>query len=356
MRRSRNRRRLWILALSALLDLLSIPAYAADSDAVASVSNRLSEIKSQLDAGQLKEAKSKARALTEDIASLDLPDGTRAQVLQLAGKAEYATGSYNETLRLDQQALPLAQAANGADSQEVASIEGDLGVAFRHLGKFDEAEHMFSEALRKFLAVPHPDDALFSDVLVDYAILAYERGDLGKAERLTFDALQRRRAVSPPNQAAIAQALDNYGTILQAQGRLAAATVPLEEALEIRRHTLRPGHPDIAASLNNVGVLEQQRGDFAAAEQHLREAAAIDAETFGKGDPQVLTDLSNLGEVLRSMDRPDEALALESEVLAGREAQVRKLGVETSAALDLAISNGNVGNLLRDLGRGGEAT
>jgi hypothetical protein len=47
-------------------------------------------------------------------------------VLQLAGKAEYATGSYNETLRLDQEALPLAQAANGAESQEVASIEGDL--------------------------------------------------------------------------------------------------------------------------------------------------------------------------------------------------------------------------------------
>jgi CHAT domain-containing protein/tetratricopeptide (TPR) repeat protein len=215
---------------------------------------------------------------------------------------------------------------------------------------------MFSAASKKFLAVQHPNDTLFSEVLVDYGILAYERGDLSKAERLTLDALQRRRAIKPPNQAAIAQALDNYGTILQAEGRLAAASAPLQEALDIRTRTLRPQHPDIAASLNNVGVLEQQRGDFGAAEQHLRQAAAIDAETFGKGDPQVLTDLSNLGEVLRSMNRPDEALALESEVLAGREAQVRKLGVETSAALDLATSNDNIGNLLRDLGRGDEAT
>jgi CHAT domain-containing protein len=335
---------------------LLLPAHATDPAAAASVSSRLADIKGLLDAGQPKNALSKARALAQDIANVDLPDATRAQVLQLAGKAEYSNGSYDETLRLDQQALALARTANGEGSEEVASIEGDLGVALRHLGKFDEAELTFSAASKKFLAMPHPNDTLFSEVLIDYAILAYDRGDLSKAERLTFDALQRRRAVNPPNQAAIAQALDNYGTILQQEGRLAAASAPLQEALDIRRRTLQPRHPDIAASLNNVGVLEQQRGDFAAAEQHLREAAAIDAETFGKGDPQVLTDLSNLGEVLRSTNRPDEALALESEVLVGREAQVRRLGVETSAALDLAISNGNVGNLLRDLGRGDEAT
>ena len=35
------------------------------------------------------------------------------------------------------------------------------------------------------------------------------------------------------------------------------------------------------------------------------------------------------------MDRPDEALTLESEVLAGREAQAKRLGAETGASLDL---------------------
>jgi hypothetical protein len=48
-------------------------------------------------------------------------------------------------------------------------------------------------------------------------------------------------------------------------------------------------------------------------------------------------------------------VALEREVLEGREEQARKNGADTSASLDLAISNGNVGNLLRDLGRGEEA-
>ena len=283
-------------------------------------------IKSDLDAGRFREAAPAARALAHDVATLDLPYGTRAQVLQLAGRAEYEIGAYDAALAWDRQALPLAQSAHGRVSEEGASIEGDLGVALRHLGKLDEAELMFSAASKTFSEIPHPNQALFSELLINYAILAYDRGDLGKAEGLTYEALQQRRALDPPNPAAVAQALDNYGVILQAEGRLAASKAPLEEALDLRRRTLRSRHPDIAASLNNIGVLEQQRGDFANAEQHLREAAEIDADAFGKGDPQVLTDLSNLGEVLRSMDRPDEALTLELEVLKGREAQAQNSG------------------------------
>ena len=342
-----------LIAMACLLP--TALAQAGDAAVTGSVWTWMNEIKNELDAGHFQEGVPAARALARDVATLNLPDGTRAQVLQLAGRAEYEIGAYDDELRWDWQALPLAQSAHGRDSEEGASIEDDLGVALRHLGKFDEAELMFSAASKTFSEMSRPNQALFSELLINYAILAYDRGDVRKAEGLTYDALQRRRALDPPNPASVAQALDNYGVILQAEGRLAASKAPLEEALDLRRRTLRPRHPDIAASLNNIGVLEQQRGDFANAEQHLREAADIDAETFGKGDPQVLTDLSNLGEVLRSMDRPDEALALELEVLTGRRAQAKRLGVETTASLDLAISNGNVANLLRDLGRGDEA-
>jgi CHAT domain-containing protein/tetratricopeptide (TPR) repeat protein len=348
MRRSRISR---FLAVVLLLGCL-IPKDAVGSD---TTSAEEAEVGRLLDQGEYQDALPKARALATEVDTPAETDEVRLRVFQLVGRAEYEVGNYDAALVWDRKALPISRTIHGAASEQEASIQDDIGVQLRHLGKYDPAEAMFSEAFKTFSSLPHPDQALFSDVLINYGVLAYERGELAKAEQLTSDAVQRRRNLDPPKPASLAQSLDNLGVILQAEGRLAAARTPIEEALELRRRTLRPKHPDIAASLNNLGVLEQQRGDFADAEGHLREASDIDAKAFGKGDPQVLTDLSNLGEVLHSMDRPDEALALEKEVLEGREQQARKNGADTSASLDLAISNGNIGNLLRDLGRVEEA-
>lgn len=325
------------------------------SSTPAAVSNRIDAIRKQLDVANFQEAARLARDLVTDTTKMDLPDKSRSQILQLAGRAEYQLGGYDVALRLDREALRYAEAATGLASQEDASVKSDLGVCLRHLGRLDEAESMFAASQKIFSSTVQPDERLFAELLINYAILAFVRGDLEKAERLTFDALQRRRSLSPPDPASVAQALDNYGTILQEEGRMAAAKEPLEEALDLRRRTLRPRHPDIAASLNNLGVLEQRLGEFSAAEVHLREAMGIDEETFGKGDQEVLTDLSNLGEVLRSMDRPDEALAIELKVLGGRKAQAAKLGSRTDSLYDLAVSYGNVANILSDLRRYDEA-
>lgn len=350
-------------ALAALVGAVAVVAtstlFAADGATQpltpASVLDRIEAIKKQLLTGDFQEAAQLARALMHETANVGLPDKSRSEILQLTGRAEYELGGYDVALRLDEEALRLAQAAIGSTSQEVASIKDDLGVCLRHLGRLDDAETMFSASQKIFSAMELPDQRLFSELLINYAILAYVRGDLERAERMTFDALKRRRGLTPPEPALVAQALDNYGTILQEEGRLAAAKGPLQEGLDLRKKALRPRHPDIAASLNNLGVLEQRRGELSAAEQHLREAMGIDMDTYGAGDPQVLADLSNLGEVLRSMDRPDEALKIENEVLAGRKAQAEKLGSHADSLYDLAVSYGNVANILGDLKRYDEA-
>ncbi len=344
-----------LLAIVSLLVIGGVFLNAAPSAAQTSLPDRMSQISEMISSGRFKEGAASAAQLIQEMPALQASISDQVKIFRLAGKTTYQIGDFQKSLQYNEQALALVRNATQPDHEEIASIEADIAVALRNLGRYDEAENRFRASYDAFQQTSVHDKAAYSDVLVNYAILLYQLSDFDRAADLTDQAITIRRALTPPATASLAQALDNYGTILMEQGRLSLAEPPLQEALSIRREALKTDHPDIAASLNNLGTLLYRKGEYGQADGLFREAIAIDIATYGEGDAQVLLDLNNLAENLRSMGRPDDALEIQMKVLAGRERQSASNGSDESASYDLALSNANVANLLSDLGRDAEA-
>jgi CHAT domain-containing protein/Tfp pilus assembly protein PilF len=343
------------IAIVLLVTVGSFLSGAGSCTGQEAVPERMAQIRQMLSVGDFKQAASTATQLVREIPSLELPVSDQIEILRLASKAEYQVGYFQQSRQYAEQALAQLRTTAHPDGQAIATIEGDLAVSLRHLGRYRESEDKFSAAYDAFQIIPDRDNQIYSNLLVDFGILQYQLGDLDRAAQLTGRAVELRRGLEPPAPVSLAQALDNFGTVLMEQGRLSTAEPPLQEALRIRRELLKPGHPDIAASLNNLGTLLQKRGEYAKAEALFRESIDIDIATFGEGNGEVLLDLNNLAETLHSMGRPDEALELQWKVLSGRERQSAKNGADEDASYDLALSNANVANLLSDLGRDSEA-
>jgi len=121
-------------------------------------------------------------------------------------------------------------------------------------------------------------------------VVAYQQGQMAKAIRHFRKALKLR-----PRHA---QALNNLALALKAQGDLDGAREAFSQALAVR--------PEYVEAALNLGLLEEARGDAVAAEAAWRQGLA-----WRPDDPALLTCLGNL---LRRMERAEEAIALLSRV------------------------------------------
>lgn len=343
---SRNKFRGLVLAF--LATCLASVGLCNESATSASISATIAKIEKQLDDGQFKDARDAVRKLSLETANLNLPKADRVKILRISVRSACGLEVYDDCRDFGEKALALLGEKPVGTAEEMVAVEGDLAVALRHLDD-SEARTRFRHSLKVFSDIPKPDPQEHSNVLLNYGIFLYFKGDLENAATFTEEAIEKRKSAKPVNEASVAQALDNLGTILTDQGRLSKAEEALRESLAIRQRTLRPDHPDIASSLNNLGVLLHKRGEYSEALENFYQAEAIDKATFSAGHPEVLLDLNNVAEVLRSTGRLQEALNLELQVLTAREAALKASGGDENENYDVAVSNGNVANLLGGL-------
>lgn len=154
----------------------------------------------------------------------------------------------------------------------------ELALTMHRAGRFGLAE---SHYLRVVKLDPTHDEAWHL-----LGVVAFQQGQAAKAIKHYRRALELR-----PRHA---QALNNLALALKAVGDLDAARKAFSGALAVR--------PEYVEAALNLGLLEEARGDTAAAESVWRQALAWRAD-----DVAVLTCLGNL---LRGLERTDEAVAM----------------------------------------------
>ena len=169
--------------------------------------------------------------------------------------------------------------AHAPDHPELASTLSLWGLALRHLGRLEEAEALYREALDRQRARLGPDHAEVATTLNNLARLPLERGDLDEAERL-------------------------YG-----------------EALAIFRHRLGPDAFNNGVVLAHLAGIARRRGRLDDAERLAREALALHERAFPDGSTYTASALVELARVLSARGRLDEAERRASAALALREAQ-----------------------------------
>ncbi|MEO7985070.1 MAG: DUF4388 domain-containing protein [Gemmatimonadales bacterium] len=281
------------------------------------------------------------RTGTSPSAAPKVNDG-RVEEHRNLGVAFYKAGMFDEALRefrrvaelrpadasapfhLGLIALRQSRWADAADAFRQAS-EGvgarpatlhNLGVALERLGRLDEAEVAFGDAVARAR-----DDAR---MMLGWSVVALKRGEYQVAQGRLARALELLGGKPAPALWYWAATLAAAGSDDQA-GALRAARAGV---------TTCPDHPVLQ---NNLGVLLELSGDGEAAETVLRTALA--------GDPSLPQVSKNLADVLYRNGRYDEA----------REAYERAAKLSPDLGDDLYFKLGNIAYKRRETARARES-
>jgi tetratricopeptide (TPR) repeat protein/tRNA A-37 threonylcarbamoyl transferase component Bud32 len=222
--------------------------------------------------------------------------GSRARALFTAGRyAEaqtVAAAAWERSVPLDPHPLR-------------ARIGSSYAQALGELGKLDDAEAVFREALRN--AVSSSADAEAATVarlFAHYLTQDQER----TSEALTLAELSASIAARPDARPGLAAgAASVLGQVYRGLGRWDEALEYDRRALELRTTRLGSDHPDVAVSRNNLGLLLYDLDRAHEAIEHLEEAVRIWRDHLGDEHPEVALARNNLAMALERAGRLTDA-------------------------------------------------
>jgi tetratricopeptide (TPR) repeat protein len=247
-----------------------------------------------------------AEALVDDLDR----DRSLARALRPLGTAQRARGRYREAEGTFTRALDHATAGFGPDSIEIAELHNDLGMTFKYVGRFDEAEAAYGKARVILEGLPDVDPEDLAALFHNLGGLAHARDDFETAEPLARRAVEIRS--STLGRRAPATLLDRsaHAAIVAGLGRSDEAESSFRELLGDLEVTLGPDHPEVAVALNNLAALVQARGALAEAETLYRRVIAIKEAALGDDSPTLAVPFNNLATVLRAQGADADAAAL----------------------------------------------
>jgi tetratricopeptide (TPR) repeat protein len=254
-------------------------------------------------------------------------------------------GAYEQAQSRVEQALAIRQQVLEAEHPDIAASLNALGEIYQEQGKYELVEPLYQQALatrRQVLGPEHPDTGMS---LNNLGILYQDQGKYRLAEPLLQQALAIRQQSLGPEHPDTAISLNNLAGLYQDQGKYELAEPLLQQALAIRQQSLGPEHPDIAVSLNNLALLYRARGKYELAESLLQQALAIDQQTLGPEHPDTATVLNNIAGLYQAQGKYGLVEPLLQQVLAIRR---RILGPEHP---DIAMSLNNLAELYRSQGK-----
>jgi tetratricopeptide (TPR) repeat protein len=184
-----------------------------------------------------------------------VPAASRIRTLVASGTTLYLSDDDAGALRFLRPAVDLARTALSPANLLRSQALTALGDVLVDMGKYDEAQSLYEEALRA----------------------------------------DRQRPPTPENEAVLANTLDSLATEFFFRGDLAAAEAPMREALSLRERAFGMIHPMTAQSMNNLGALLYQSGRYDAAMRQYQEALPIYEKVYGSQHPEVATLLNNMG-------------------------------------------------------------
>ncbi len=187
-----------------------------------------------------------------------------------------------------------------------AELQYTLGMAYRNLGLYEEAQPLLTGALKVYRGFDKPVPQL-ADALAASGILLEDKGEYLEAERLLREALRIRQIVQPEAALLVANDTNTLAGILARQSRNRESLKLYHQALDLRRPILGEEHADIAETLQNLGVVYKAIGSLEESQAFLRQALAIQERVLPQDHPSFISTYYNLGEVLREIGALDES-------------------------------------------------
>jgi eukaryotic-like serine/threonine-protein kinase len=241
----------------------------------------------------------------------------------------YLMGDYAAANSWFQKAVPIYRKhVNDADFeiQGMPAILSDAAFAARAVGRLDEAERLWREALTYTPRVPARFRPMGSTVKTFLAQLYLDRGDMERADPLASEAARELRPLA--DRPSLAQALIDLGNVRRLERRYAEADASIQEGTDLYAQSQGSDHPNVAVGLISLATSRYYQGRYDAAEKDARRAIQI----LKKGSAAYKKAYIPLGLILNKTGRSGEAERLLEEALAYAQKSLRPLDQALASA------------------------
>jgi tetratricopeptide (TPR) repeat protein len=257
-------------------------------------------------------------------------------------------GQFEEAAKLLEVVASEHAALANPRPMDVVATYCDLGLSYRHIGKFDEAEKAFQKGWAAL-----PKDQGDSDGAItlgnNHATLMQVVSNLPESERLyrqVLASLDRRGMGAQGDGVVIAS---NLALTCLHEGKYQDAVDVLVPKVAACEKIYPPDHISRLIFMSNLATSYQRLKDFDKAESIMRAAIEAREKKTGPDDPELLTTRSNLYTVLMDAKKFDEAVVVIGDVT---ERARRVLGEKNQTTL---VAMNNLANVLDRLDKLDEA-
>ncbi len=221
------------------------------------------------------------------------------------------------------------------DPEKEATVRWTIARAYYSLGRYEEAEHHWTRALKIRQRVLGPEHLETLGTMNDLASNYYGRGQPAAGLRLEEKALKILLRVHGPEHPMTLTTMGNMASNLHAQGKYSQAQQLFERALGLQRRVLGLENASTMATMSNLALNLHVQGKFVASSKLNRKTLEMRQRLLGKDHPSTLVSMGNLAHDLNAMRKFDEAQTLAEQVFRAR---CRILGPEHPHTL-AAINN-----------------
>ena len=248
-------------------------------------------------------------------------------------------GSYPEAEKLGKEGLAIRERIFGPNSREVAESLRMLGSLYTEQENWKGTEEVVSRQLAILRAL-HDDGPLLSAALNDLAVAQTQLGKLDEAEKTFEEAILIEERVLGPDHPEIASLLENAGNVWYRKGEFEKTSQNLEKVLAIRRKALGDDAEPVARTLANLGAVYWSQKDYPASLAKYEEAQTRLTRFLGPDHPDVATVMIGGSGPLMRLGRLDEAEA------AARRGLAIRMGKFEAESQPVALARLRIGEIL----------
>lgn len=148
---------------------------------------------------------------------------------------------------------------------------------------------------------------------MDEGAKLFERRRLAQAEVMFLEAMKIAESFQEDDPR-LATSLNNLAALYHSQGKYAFAEDVYKRALVRNEKLYGEKSAEVARIFFNLAVLYSAKAAYDEAESNYKTSLAIKEELFGVNDKELLANLRNYSQLLRRMNREQEAQSLEDRI------------------------------------------
>ncbi len=225
------------------------------------------------------------------------PAETRGRVVTAQQLARKVLDDAAARIRANSAAEPLVQ----------AQVMETIGIVYREIGFFGEAQPLLEQAVAIRRRLLPPDDSALQSSILELGHLAQRQGRMDVADSLYRETLAVRERSLGRDNPQLMVALSSLGGLDVLRGRYAEAESLLTRALALHKQSGAPDDDDFAELLRNLGAAYVDDAKYSEAEPLLQQALTIYERLDGNDAPDVGRTLNNLGAMYYYMGKYDQA-------------------------------------------------